>query len=140
MKPKRKTALKKKVTKIFYGNLPHPRAKTVGNRVYDQVNYPSLVKMGENSTITLPKNIFKTYWKQVSAKEKVDSGVPLKQEMERLFGKYNMQGANPLTTKSGQTKVRALKTHTSMSVGDIIQNGRKKRMVAPLGFRKVVLK
>lgn len=45
--------------------------------------------------------------------------------LEDLFCKYNHEDKNPLGSVNGQKFVRENKTHTSMSVGDVIQVNEK---------------
>ena len=57
---------------------------------------------------------------------------------ERLFGMLNEDHRNPLSSKTGQSKLRSLgASHTSMSVGDIIVINRTPYITRNEGFEMI---
>ena len=122
--------------KLFYASLPHPQELNLGG-IYDEV-YGYKKRRG-TSPITIPKNVFQKYWSQVPIKERIKRTISLNDELERLFMKYNLDAINPLATPKGQEIVKSIHKHTSMSVGDVIQIGKSKRIVANRGFKKLFL-
>ena len=57
--------------------------------------------------------------------------------LEDLFCKYNHEDKNPLGSVNGQKFVRENKTHTSMSVGDVIQINEKYFVCKDEGWREL---
>ena len=62
--------------------------------------------------------------------------VGTKKYLEKIFRKFNSR-ENPLSTRDNQEKIKSLETHTSMSVGDVIQINDKYYSVSGEGFHQV---
>lgn len=56
--------------------------------------------------------------------------------LETIFSRFNSDD-NPLSTKDYQNKIKDLKAHTSMSMGDVVQIDSSYYMVAGMGFEPV---
>lgn len=56
--------------------------------------------------------------------------------LENIFEKFNSE-ENPLSTPEYQDKIKSLLTHTSMSVGDVVQIDDSYYVVSVIGFKKL---
>lgn len=57
--------------------------------------------------------------------------------LENLFVRFNSTDVNPLQSEEAQKMIKQNKTHTSMSLGDIIKLNDKYYMLGMLGFQKL---
>lgn len=80
---------------------------------------------------------FKAHYKKLPVELDFDNSKSVKENLELVFAKMNIQGQNPMTTAENQNWVRANHVHTSMSVGDVIKIGNDYYMAKPSGYRKL---
>lgn len=108
-----------------------------------QNNLPSdfLIKLYIKPTIT--REIFDEFYKSIYD-EILPNNINLNNEneimdyIENLFFTFNSDN-NPLSSPNIQKKLKEFNSHTSMSMGDIVQINNDYYMVAGVGFNKITL-
>lgn len=138
---------------IFYQVLPHT------SEANEEVKKLYWVMMGygdkNKANVVIKKGLWATYWRRLPLTEDIDTNIPINQELERIFAKYNTDG-NPYYAKQSnwedvihydwrndpkQIMLRESGArHTSMSVGDVIKVDGTYYRVASAGFQKILVR
>lgn len=115
---------------IFYytNEIPHPAENKYWGSIYKIIHYRE-----EPSPFSIKVGFFKRYWRKLPVKEDIHSI----NDFELIFKKYNLN--NPYSSVDGQRIIKEYKTHTSMSIGDVIKVNNTYYMVSNLGFRKLIM-
>jgi hypothetical protein len=125
----------KKEARIFYSKTPHPTQDEYWNKKSLEVHFGD--EQNEQREIEIKKSFFNEHWVELPLKMEIDD--ESESSFEKIFAIFNDYNLNPLSHQNGgQDIVKKLKTHTSMSVEDIIEVNGNFYITVGQGFKKII--